>query len=62
MNIPTQKAAADKVAALEHAEAGLVVSSGMAAIVAGLMAFVQAGGPRGFPGGPVRRHPPFRHR
>ena len=43
MNIPTQKAAADKVAALEHAEAGLVVSSGMAAIVAGLMAFVQAG-------------------
>ncbi len=43
MNIPTQKAAADKVAALEHAEAGLVVSSGMAAIVASLMAFVRAG-------------------
>jgi cystathionine beta-lyase/cystathionine gamma-synthase len=43
MNIPTQKAAADKVAALEHAEAGLVVSSGMAAIVTSIMTFVRAG-------------------
>jgi cystathionine beta-lyase/cystathionine gamma-synthase len=40
---PTQKAAAQKIAALEGAESGLVFSSGMAAITSTLLAFLQPG-------------------
>ena len=41
---PTLASAADRVAALEGAPAGLVVASGMAAISSAVMAFVGAGG------------------
>ena len=41
---PTLASAADRVAALEGAEAGLVVASGMAAISGAVLAFVGAGG------------------
>lgn len=40
---PTQKAAAEKIAALEGAESALVFSSGMAAISSTLLAFVKPG-------------------
>jgi len=40
---PTQKAAAEKIAALEGAESGLVFSSGMAAISSTLLAFLKPG-------------------
>jgi cystathionine beta-lyase len=42
-NIPTQTAPADKLAALEGGQAGLVVASGMAAISASLLAVLQTG-------------------
>jgi cystathionine beta-lyase len=42
-NTPNPKAAAIKVAALEHGEAGLMFSSGMSAIVTGLITFLKAG-------------------
>lgn len=41
---PTLASAADRIAALEHAEAGLVSASGMAAISATVLTFVPAGG------------------
>ncbi len=40
---PTQKAAAEKIAALEGAESGLVFSSGMAAISSTLLTFLKPG-------------------
>ncbi len=42
-NTPSHRAVADKIAALEGAEAGLVAGSGMAAISAALFAFLSAG-------------------
>ncbi|GCC51142.1 PLP-dependent transferase [Chryseotalea sanaruensis] len=42
-NTPNLKAAAVKVAALEHGEAGLMFSSGMSAIVTGLITFLKEG-------------------
>ena len=42
-NIPTQKAAADKIAALENAEAALVLASGMAAVTSSLLSLMEAG-------------------
>ncbi len=42
-NIPTQAAPAEKIAALEGAQDGLVVSSGMAAEAVALLAVLQAG-------------------
>lgn len=42
-NTPNQEALSKKIAALEHAEAGLIFGSGMAAITTSLMAFLQAG-------------------
>lgn len=41
---PTLASAADRIAALEHADAGLVSASGMAAISTSVLAFVPAGG------------------
>jgi cystathionine beta-lyase len=43
MNTPNEKAVADKVAALEEGEAGLIFSSGMAAISTVLFAFLRQG-------------------
>src|SRR5689334_21651378 len=40
-NTPNQRAAAAKIAALENAEDGLVFSSGMAAIMTSLFAFLK---------------------
>lgn len=42
-NTPNHDAVAEKIAALENAEAGLVFSSGMAAILTSLLAVVKAG-------------------
>ncbi|MDB4293393.1 PLP-dependent aspartate aminotransferase family protein [Maribacter sp.] len=42
-NTPNQEALSKKVAALEHAEAGLIFGSGMAAISTSVMAFLKAG-------------------
>ncbi|WP_276166539.1 trans-sulfuration enzyme family protein [Zobellia alginiliquefaciens] len=42
-NTPNQEALCRKIAALEHAEAGLIFGSGMAAITTSLMAFLKAG-------------------
>ncbi|MFH1135162.1 MAG: PLP-dependent aspartate aminotransferase family protein [Pseudomonadota bacterium] len=42
-NIPTQTAVAEKAAALENGQAGLVVSSGMAAVTTALVAFLKNG-------------------
>jgi cystathionine beta-lyase/cystathionine gamma-synthase len=42
-NTPNQRAAATKIAALENAEDGLVFSSGMAAILTSLFAFLKQG-------------------
>ncbi len=42
-NTPNQRAAASKIAALENAEEGLVFSSGMAAIMTSLFAFLKKG-------------------
>ena len=42
-NIPTQKAAADKLAALENGEAALILSSGMAAVTSALLAHLGQG-------------------
>ena len=42
-NIPTQRAVADKLCALEGGEAGLILSSGMAAITTTLLAFLKQG-------------------
>lgn len=42
-NTPNQEALCKKVAALEHAEAGLIFGSGMAAVSTTLMAFLGAG-------------------
>ncbi|QCW99748.1 PLP-dependent transferase [Aggregatimonas sangjinii] len=42
-NTPNQEALSKKVAALEHAEAGLIFGSGMAAVSTALMAFLKAG-------------------
>lgn len=42
-NTPNQEALAIKIAALEHAEAGLIFGSGMAAISTSLLAFLKAG-------------------
>lgn len=42
-NTPNQLAVAEKMAALEHGEAALVFSSGMAAIMTSLMAMLRAG-------------------
>lgn len=42
-NIPGQKAVAEKIAALENGEAGMVVASGMAAISSVFLALCQAG-------------------
>lgn len=42
-NTPNQVGLAKKVAALEHAEAGLIFGSGMAAISTALLAFLKAG-------------------
>ncbi|MEW5723776.1 MAG: aminotransferase class I/II-fold pyridoxal phosphate-dependent enzyme [Thermodesulfobacteriota bacterium] len=42
-NIPTQRAAAQKIAVLENGQAGLVVGSGMAAISSALLTFLAAG-------------------
>lgn len=42
-NIPTQTAAADKIAALENGEEGLVLSSGMAAITSVLFSLLRQG-------------------
>lgn len=42
-NVPTQTAVASKIAALEHGEAALAVSSGMAAISTVLFTFLSAG-------------------
>jgi cystathionine beta-lyase/cystathionine gamma-synthase len=42
-NTPNHNAAAEKIAALENAEAGLIFSSGMAAILTSILAVVRAG-------------------
>lgn len=42
-NTPNQESLCKKIAALEHAEAGLIFGSGMAAISTSLMAFLKAG-------------------
>ena len=42
-NTPNQEALCKKVAALEHAEAGLIFGSGMAAVSTAVMAFLKAG-------------------
>lgn len=42
-NIPGQKAVAEKIAALENGEAGIVVASGMAAVGSVFLAFCKAG-------------------
>ena len=42
-NTPNQEALCEKVAALEHTEAGLIFGSGMAAVSTSLMAFLHAG-------------------
>ena len=42
-NTPNQEALCKKVAALEHAEAGLIFGSGMAAVSTSLMAFLRTG-------------------
>lgn len=42
-NTPNQRAAASKIAALENAEDGLIFSSGMAAILTSLFAFLKKG-------------------
>jgi cystathionine beta-lyase len=42
-NTPNQEALGKKIAALEHAEAGMVFGSGMAAISTALLAFLQKG-------------------
>lgn len=42
-NTPNQKAVAEKIAALENAEDGVVFSSGMAAIITSLLAMLQRG-------------------
>jgi cystathionine beta-lyase/cystathionine gamma-synthase len=42
-NTPNQTALNEKLAALENAEAGLVASSGMAAITTALLSFLSAG-------------------
>lgn len=42
-NTPNQEALGRKVAALEHAEAGMIFGSGMAAVSTTLMAFLKAG-------------------
>ena len=42
-NTPNQKSVGEKVAALENAEAGLVFSSGLAAIMTSLFAFLKSG-------------------
>lgn len=42
-NTPNHDAVAEKIAALENAEAGLVFSSGMAAILTSMLAFLRAG-------------------
>ena len=42
-NVPTQMAAADKIAALENAEAGLLFASGIGAIHSVLFSFLQSG-------------------
>ncbi len=42
-NIPNQKAVIEKVAALEHAESGMVFSSGMAAVSSTLLSFLGKG-------------------
>ncbi|AXT19758.1 aminotransferase class I/II-fold pyridoxal phosphate-dependent enzyme [Flavobacteriaceae bacterium AU392] len=42
-NTPNQEFLSKKVAALEHAEAGMIFGSGMAAISSGLLAFLKAG-------------------
>lgn len=42
-NTPNQRAAASKIAALENAEEGLIFSSGMAAILTSLFAFLKKG-------------------
>ncbi len=42
-NTPNQEALCKKIAALEHAEAGLIFSSGMAAVSTSLLAFLKAG-------------------
>ena len=42
-NIPNQKAVIDKVIALEHAESGIVFSSGMAAVSSVLLSFLNKG-------------------
>jgi cystathionine beta-lyase len=43
MNIPTQQAPADKIAALEHGEAGLVLATGLAAITIPILAMMRPG-------------------
>lgn len=42
-NIPNQKAVIDKIAALEHAESGIIFSSGMAAVSSSLLSFLNNG-------------------
>src|SRR6478609_9490973 len=42
-NTPNQRSAAAKIAALENAEDGLIFSSGMAAILTSLFAFLKKG-------------------
>ena len=42
-NTPNQHAVAEKIAALENAEAGVVFTSGMAAIITSLLAMLQRG-------------------
>ncbi len=48
-NTPNQKATAEKLAALENAEAGLMFSSGMAAILTSLFAMMKSGDHAIFP-------------
>jgi|WetSurSiteA1Bulk_404760.scaffolds.fasta_scaffold02870_3 cysteine-S-conjugate beta-lyase len=42
-NIPNQKAVIDKIVALEHAESGILFSSGMAAVSSTLLSFLSKG-------------------
>src|SRR5690606_9463892 len=42
-NTPNQKAAAEKLAALENAEAGMIFSSGLAALLTAILAMGRAG-------------------
>ncbi len=42
-NIPTQKAAAAKIAALEKAESALILASGMAAVTSSLLSLMESG-------------------